>query len=135
MKLTLFINPEHRSAEDIGRKVEEHLDQVRLARHLGYDGITIGHHLLLRFLGLAAAVRDAGEIGRGGAGHAHRNLHAAANLTVPIAGIRWRTASSAIRVWFAVSNGLGATMSASTRRSFIPAIAVASSFALLGRMR
>ena len=45
MKLTLFINPEHRSNEDIGRKVEEHLEQVRLAKRVGYDGVTIGHHL------------------------------------------------------------------------------------------
>jgi alkanesulfonate monooxygenase SsuD/methylene tetrahydromethanopterin reductase-like flavin-dependent oxidoreductase (luciferase family) len=45
VKLTLFLNPEHRSGDDIGAKVGEHADQVRLARALGYDGITVGHHL------------------------------------------------------------------------------------------
>ena len=45
MRLTLFINPEHRSNDDLGTKVKEHLEQVRLAKTLGYDGLTIGHHL------------------------------------------------------------------------------------------
>lgn len=45
MNLTLFINPEHPKGDNLGRKVNEHLEQARLARALGYDGLTIGHHL------------------------------------------------------------------------------------------
>jgi alkanesulfonate monooxygenase SsuD/methylene tetrahydromethanopterin reductase-like flavin-dependent oxidoreductase (luciferase family) len=45
LRLTLFINPEHRPSDDLSVKVDEHLEQVRLARSLGYDGLTIGHHL------------------------------------------------------------------------------------------
>ncbi len=45
MKLTLFINPEHPAADDLAHRLDEHVEQVRLARALGYDGIAIGHHL------------------------------------------------------------------------------------------
>ena len=45
MKLTLFINPEHPPGADLARALAEHVEQVRLARELGYDGIAIGHHL------------------------------------------------------------------------------------------
>lgn len=44
MKFGLFINPEHAADDDLGRRFEEHLDQVRLARDLGFDSIHIGHH-------------------------------------------------------------------------------------------
>ena len=31
--------------DDLARRVTEHLEQVRVARDSGFDGITIGHHL------------------------------------------------------------------------------------------
>jgi alkanesulfonate monooxygenase SsuD/methylene tetrahydromethanopterin reductase-like flavin-dependent oxidoreductase (luciferase family) len=45
MRLTLFINPEHRSGDRLDHRLAEHLEQVRVARQAGFDGIVIGHHL------------------------------------------------------------------------------------------
>jgi alkanesulfonate monooxygenase SsuD/methylene tetrahydromethanopterin reductase-like flavin-dependent oxidoreductase (luciferase family) len=45
MKLSLFIGAEHRPNEPIALRLSEHAEQVRLARHLGFDGISIGNHL------------------------------------------------------------------------------------------
>lgn len=45
MKLTLFINPEHPRGDPLDRRFAEHIEQVRLARQAGFDGITMGHHL------------------------------------------------------------------------------------------
>lgn len=45
MDLTLFVSPEHRQDEDFPRCFDEHMDQVRLARELGFDGMAIGNHL------------------------------------------------------------------------------------------
>ena len=44
MKLTLFINPEHPPGDSLDRRFAEHLEQVRVARQAGFDGIVIGHH-------------------------------------------------------------------------------------------
>ncbi|MBM3345079.1 MAG: LLM class flavin-dependent oxidoreductase [Betaproteobacteria bacterium] len=45
MRLTLFINTEHRPNDDLGRRLAEHVEQVRLARQLGYEGISVGQHM------------------------------------------------------------------------------------------
>ena len=45
MKLTLFINAEHGREESKSQRLKEHAEQVRLARDLGFDGVTIGNHL------------------------------------------------------------------------------------------
>ena len=45
MKLTLFIGSEHRPSESMAQRLAEHSEQVRLARRLGFDGVTIGNHL------------------------------------------------------------------------------------------
>jgi alkanesulfonate monooxygenase SsuD/methylene tetrahydromethanopterin reductase-like flavin-dependent oxidoreductase (luciferase family) len=45
MKLTLFIGAEHRPGEALTRRLSEHAEQVRLARQLGFDGVSIGNHL------------------------------------------------------------------------------------------
>lgn len=45
MDLTLFINPEHRADDDLTARFNEHIEQVRIAREAGYDGIAIGNHL------------------------------------------------------------------------------------------
>ena len=45
MKLTLFINAEHGRDEPKSQRLKEHAEQVRLARDLGFDGVTIGNHL------------------------------------------------------------------------------------------
>lgn len=45
MKLTLFIGAEHRPGESMGQRLAEHVEQVRLARQVGFDGVTIGNHL------------------------------------------------------------------------------------------
>src|ERR1700757_269286 len=45
MKLTLFIGAEHRPGEALTRRLAEHAEQVRLARQLGFDGVSIGNHL------------------------------------------------------------------------------------------
>ncbi len=45
MKLTLFINAEHGRNESKSQRLNEHAEQVRLARDLGFDGVTIGNHL------------------------------------------------------------------------------------------
>jgi alkanesulfonate monooxygenase SsuD/methylene tetrahydromethanopterin reductase-like flavin-dependent oxidoreductase (luciferase family) len=42
---TLFVNPEHPAGDDAGRRLAEHLEQVRLARQAGFDGVAVGHHL------------------------------------------------------------------------------------------
>ena len=45
MKLTLFIGAEHGPNESMTQRLNEHVEQVRLARQLGFDGVTIGNHL------------------------------------------------------------------------------------------
>ena len=45
MRLTLFINPEHPPGDPLAQRFAEHLEQVRLARQAGFDGVVIGHHL------------------------------------------------------------------------------------------
>ena len=45
MKLTLFVNPEHPPGEPLARGFAEHVEQVRLARQAGFDGVVIGHHM------------------------------------------------------------------------------------------
>ena len=45
MKLSLFIGAEHRRTELMAQRLAEHTEQVRLARRLGFDGISIGNHL------------------------------------------------------------------------------------------
>jgi alkanesulfonate monooxygenase SsuD/methylene tetrahydromethanopterin reductase-like flavin-dependent oxidoreductase (luciferase family) len=45
MRLTLFINPEHPAADPLERRFADHLEQVRVAREAGFDGMVVGHHL------------------------------------------------------------------------------------------
>ena len=45
MDLTLFINNEHKADDDLTARFGDHLEQVRVARQAGYDGIAIGNHL------------------------------------------------------------------------------------------
>ena len=45
MDLTLFISPEHRQDEDFTKRFAEHVEQVRVARDAGFDGVAIGNHL------------------------------------------------------------------------------------------
>ncbi len=45
MRLTLFINPEHPPGDPLDQRLAEHLEQVRVARQAGFDGVVIGHHL------------------------------------------------------------------------------------------
>ena len=45
MKLTLFIGAEHRPNDPLPQRLSEHAEQVRVARQLGFDGVTIGNHL------------------------------------------------------------------------------------------
>jgi alkanesulfonate monooxygenase SsuD/methylene tetrahydromethanopterin reductase-like flavin-dependent oxidoreductase (luciferase family) len=45
MKLSLFIGAEHRPGEPIAQRLSEHAEQVRPARQLGFDGVSIGNHL------------------------------------------------------------------------------------------
>ena len=44
MRLTLFVGSEHRPSESMVQRLAEHSEQARLARRLGFDGITIGNH-------------------------------------------------------------------------------------------
>jgi len=45
MKLTLFINPEHPAGTPLAPRIADHVEQVRVARQLGFDGVVMGHHL------------------------------------------------------------------------------------------
>lgn len=67
MKLTLFINPEHRPDDSLARRSAEHVEQVRVARQAGFDGVVIGHHLsygtAVWFPPLVALARLAAEAG------------------------------------------------------------------------
>ena len=45
MKLSLFIGAEHRPTDSMAQRLSEHVEQVRLARQLGFDGVSIGNHL------------------------------------------------------------------------------------------
>ena len=45
LALTLFVNPEHPPADPLARRIAEHVEQVRVARQAGFDGVVIGHHL------------------------------------------------------------------------------------------
>ena len=45
MKLTLHIGNEHRPSESLAKRLAEHVEQVKLAREVGFDGVSIGNHL------------------------------------------------------------------------------------------
>src|SRR5262245_10654028 len=45
MKLSLFIGAEHRPTDSMAQRLSEHVEQVCLARQLGFDGVSIGNHL------------------------------------------------------------------------------------------
>lgn len=45
MNLSLFIGAEHRPTDCMSDRLAEHVEQVRLARQLGFDGVAIGNHL------------------------------------------------------------------------------------------
>ena len=45
MKLSLFINNEHRADDNLTARFDEHIEQVRVARGAGYDGVAVGNHL------------------------------------------------------------------------------------------
>jgi len=45
MNLTLFISSEHRPSQSVTQRLTEHCEQVRLSRHVGFDGVAIGSHL------------------------------------------------------------------------------------------
>ncbi len=45
MKLSLFISAEHRPGESMQQRLAEHVEQVRLAKQAGFDGVAIGSHL------------------------------------------------------------------------------------------
>ena len=45
MQMTLFIGAEHAADDDMPQRITEHVEQVRLARELGFDGVSIGNHL------------------------------------------------------------------------------------------
>jgi alkanesulfonate monooxygenase SsuD/methylene tetrahydromethanopterin reductase-like flavin-dependent oxidoreductase (luciferase family) len=45
MKLSLFIGAEHRPGDSMAQRLSEHAEQVRVARQLGFDGVSIGNHL------------------------------------------------------------------------------------------
>lgn len=45
MQLTLFLNPEHRPDDALDLRFAELVEQVRVAREAGFDGVAIGHHL------------------------------------------------------------------------------------------
>jgi len=44
MDFTLFIGAEHRSTDSMQQRLSEHIEQVRLARDLGFDSVVIGNH-------------------------------------------------------------------------------------------
>ncbi|MYE03343.1 MAG: LLM class flavin-dependent oxidoreductase, partial [Alphaproteobacteria bacterium] len=45
MDLHLFIGNEHPPDAHMGRKMAEHVEQLRLARQGGFEGVAIGNHL------------------------------------------------------------------------------------------
>lgn len=45
MRLSYFLNPEHPAGSNLTTRLNEHLEQVQLARDAGFDGVFIGHHL------------------------------------------------------------------------------------------
>ena len=45
MKMSLFINPEHHPDDSMSARLQDHVEQVRLAREIGFDGVAIGSHL------------------------------------------------------------------------------------------
>jgi alkanesulfonate monooxygenase SsuD/methylene tetrahydromethanopterin reductase-like flavin-dependent oxidoreductase (luciferase family) len=45
MKFTLLVGAEHRPTDSMGQRLAEHIEQVRLARDVGFDGVVIGSHL------------------------------------------------------------------------------------------
>ena len=45
MKLTLQITAEHRPDDSMERRLAEHVEQVRLARQVGFDEVSIGTHM------------------------------------------------------------------------------------------
>ena len=44
MKLGIFLNSQHPASDDAARHLAETLEQVRLARSLGFDSIWAGEH-------------------------------------------------------------------------------------------
>jgi alkanesulfonate monooxygenase SsuD/methylene tetrahydromethanopterin reductase-like flavin-dependent oxidoreductase (luciferase family) len=45
MQLTLFINTEHKPGDALDQRFAEHIEQVKIARQAGFDGIAVGNHL------------------------------------------------------------------------------------------
>src|SRR5580698_9114623 len=45
MKFTLLVGAEHRPTDSMGQRLAEHVEQVRLAREVGFDSVVIGSHL------------------------------------------------------------------------------------------
>ncbi len=45
MDMSLFISAEHRPGESMPQRLAEHVEQVRLAKQAGFDGVAIGSHL------------------------------------------------------------------------------------------
>ncbi|MBT5110074.1 MAG: LLM class flavin-dependent oxidoreductase [Rhodospirillaceae bacterium] len=45
MQLTLFISSEHPPGDNQEQKFAEHIEQVKIAREVGFDGVAIGNHL------------------------------------------------------------------------------------------
>ena len=45
MEFSLFISAEHRPDESMQQRLAEHVEQVRLAKQVGFDGVAIGSHL------------------------------------------------------------------------------------------
>src|SRR2546430_3192950 len=46
LKFSLFVNKQYPADESARQRFEEHLEQVRLARDLGFDTIVLGQHFL-----------------------------------------------------------------------------------------
>lgn len=74
LRCGLFVSNQHLPDDDLRLRMEEHLDQVRLARELGLDSVLAGQHYLtpdfamfqpLPFLARAAAEAGPMEIGFG----------------------------------------------------------------------
>lgn len=45
VQFSLFISAEHKPGEDLARRLNDHVEQVRLAKQAGFDGVAIGNHM------------------------------------------------------------------------------------------
>lgn len=45
MQLTFFVSPEHPPADNLEHRFAEHIEQVKVAREAGFDGVAVGNHL------------------------------------------------------------------------------------------